>query len=81
MKDKDYMLCKLAEESDMVVATAYMYAVNKIKFNKDVTEKWMTAITQAMALEEAYVRGRIDSDNEWRERLATCPKEEAADEQ
>ena len=81
MTDKEFMLCKLSEESDMVIATAYMYAVNKIKFNKDVTEKWTTAITQSMALDEAYVRGRIDSDNEWRERLATCSKEEAADEQ
>ena len=72
MTDKEYMLAKLAEESDMVVATAYMYAVNKCKFGKDVTEKWLTAVTQSMALDEAYVRGRIDSDNEWRERLANA---------
>lgn len=69
MIEKEYMLDKLSEESDMVIATAYLYAVNMCKFGKDVTEKWMTAVTQSMALDEAYVRGRIDSDNEWRERL------------
>ena len=69
MTDKERMLASLAEESDMVIATAYVYAVNILKFGKDVTEKWMTAVEQSMALDEAYVRGRCDSDNEWRERL------------
>lgn len=69
MTDKEYMLAKLSEESDMVIATAYVYAVNMRKFGRDVTEKWLTAVTQSMALDEAYVRGRCDSDNEWRELL------------
>lgn len=69
MTDKERMLASLAEESDMVLATAYVYAVNAIKFGKDVTKQWLTAVQQACALNEAYVRGRIDSDKEWRERL------------
>lgn len=75
MTDKEYMLGKLYDEPDMVIATAYMYAVNMCKFGKDVTEKWTTAIAQSMALDDAYVRGRIDSDNEWRERLANAKLE------
>lgn len=65
MNDKEEMLAALAKEPDMVAATAYLYAVNMHRFGKDVTEKWLTAVENSIALDEAYMRGRIDSDKEW----------------
>ena len=45
----------------IVIATAYLYAINFILYGEDVTEKWETAIQNSNALEKAYMRGYYDA--------------------
>ena len=55
--DREYLLSRLSTAPDMVLATAYLYAVNYTQFGCDVTKAWTTAILQNEALNRAYVRG------------------------
>ena len=63
---KQAMLDLLAEENEQVVALAFMYAKNMQNYGVDVTKAWDSAVQQSAALYEAYTRGRMDSDEEWR---------------
>ncbi len=63
---KQVMLELLAEENEQVIALAFMYAKNMHLYGVDVTKAWDSAICQSAALNEAYTRGRVDSDEEWR---------------
>ena len=45
----------------MVLATAYLHAINYTLYGEDVTEKWVTAAEQASALEKAYRKGYYDA--------------------
>lgn len=56
---------KLADELSkmppMVVATAYLYAINYTRYGEDITKEWVTATQQACALEKAYNEGYADA--------------------
>ena len=58
---QDYKSKKLIEELSkmppMVIATAYLHAINYTMYGEDVTEKWLTAVQNASALEKAYKKG------------------------
>jgi len=62
---QDYESKKLIEELSkmppMVIATAYLYAINYTLYGEDVTEKWITATQNASALEKAYRKGYYDA--------------------
>lgn len=69
-KNKD-IIAELSKMSPMVISTAYCYAINYIQYGEDVTERWVTATQNHMALEKAYRRGyyeamqrRAESGNE-----------------
>ena len=64
---KQILLDKLAEEPEQVVALAYAYAKNMVDYGADVTKAWCSAVQQGAALHEADMKGRCDSDKEWRE--------------
>jgi len=55
------LLDELSKMSPMVIATAYLYAVNYTLYGEDVTEKWLTAIQNTSALEKAYREGYHDA--------------------
>ena len=55
------LLDELSKMSPMVVSLAYIYAVNTIKYGVDVTEKWLTATENAVALERAYNKGYYEA--------------------
>ena len=62
---QEYENKKLIEELSkmppMVIATAYLHAINYTLYGEDVTEKWVTATQNACALEKAYKRGYYDA--------------------
>ena len=45
----------------VVLATAYLHAINYTLYGEDVTEKWVTATQNARALEKAYMKGYYDA--------------------
>ena len=51
----------LSKMPPMVIATAYLHAVNYTLYGEDVTEKWVTATQNASALEKAYKKGYYDA--------------------
>ena len=55
------LIDELSKMSPMVIATAYLHAVNYTLYGEDVTEKWTTATQNASALEKAYRRGYYDA--------------------
>ena len=55
------LIDELSKMSPMVIATAYLHAVNYTLYGKDVTEKWITATQNASALEKAYRKGYYDA--------------------
>ena len=62
---QDYETKMLIEELSkmppMVIATAYLHAINYTLYGEDVTEKWLTATQNASALEKAYSKGYYDA--------------------
>lgn len=52
---------ELSKMPPMVIATAYLHAINYTLYGEDVTEKWLTATQQAAALEKAYRKGYYDA--------------------
>ncbi len=70
-KIQDYEKKKLIEELSkmppMVIATAYLYAINFTLYGEDVTKEWVTATQNASALERAYRKGYYDAIQEKRE--------------
>jgi len=55
------LLDELSKMPPMVIATAYLYAINFTLYGEDVTEKWLTAVQNASALEKAYQKGYYDA--------------------
>ncbi len=55
------LIDELSKMPSMVIATAYLHAINYTKYGVDVTEKWLTATQNASALEEAYRKGYYDA--------------------
>ena len=55
------LIDELSKMSPMVIATAYLHAINYTLYGEDVTEKWITATQNASALEKAYRRGYYDA--------------------
>jgi len=44
----------------MIEELAKAYATSLVLFGVDISEKWATATQQAAALNQAYIRGRVD---------------------
>ena len=55
------LINELSKMDPMVIATAYLYAINNSAYGVDVTEKWLTAIENSRALERAYKKGYYDA--------------------
>ena len=55
------LIDKLSKMPTMVIATAYLHAINYTLYGEDVTEKWVTATQNANALEKAYRKGYYDA--------------------
>ena len=55
------LIDELSKMPPMVIATAYIYAINYTFYGEDVTEKWLTATQNASALEKAYRKGYYDA--------------------
>lgn len=55
------LIDELAQMPPMVIATAYLHAINYALYGEDVTEKWLTATQNASALEKAYKKGYYDA--------------------
>ena len=55
------LIDELSKMPDMVIATAYLYAINYTLYGEDVTEKWVSATQNARALEKAYREGYHDA--------------------
>ena len=52
---------ELSKMPPMVIATAYLHALNYTLYGENVTEKWVTAIQHTSALEKAYRKGYYDA--------------------
>ena len=55
------LIDELSKMPPMVIATAYLHAINYVLYGEDVTEKWETATEQATILEKAYRKGYYDA--------------------
>ena len=55
------LIDELSKMPPMVLATAYLHALNYTLYGVDVTEKWLTATEQATILEKAYRKGYYDA--------------------
>lgn len=55
------LIDELSKMPPMVIATAYLHAINYILYGEDVTEKWVTATQNAAVLEKAYRKGYYDA--------------------
>lgn len=55
------LINELSKMPPMVIATAYLHAINYTLYGEDVTEKWLTATQNASALEKAYRKGYCDA--------------------
>lgn len=55
------LIDELSKMPPMVIATAYLHAINYTLYGEDVTEKWLTATQNAAALEKAYRKGYYDA--------------------
>lgn len=55
------LIDELAKMPPMVIATAYLHAINYTKYGEDVTKKWVTAVQQSAIIENAYIQGYHDA--------------------
>lgn len=55
------LIDELSKMPPMVIATAYLHAINYTLYGEDVTERWVTATQQECALEKAYNQGYYDA--------------------
>ena len=55
------LIDELSKMPPMVIATAYLHAINYTLYGVDVTENWLTATQNASALEKAYKKGYYDA--------------------
>ena len=61
------LIDELSKMPPMVIATAYLHAINYTLYGENVTEKWVTATQNASALEKAYSKGYYDGLKSWQE--------------
>ena len=59
--ERKRLIDELSKMPPMVIATAYLYAINYTLYGENVTEKWITATQNASALEKAYNKGYYDA--------------------
>lgn len=59
-EEKRAYIRQMESMPDIVIATAYAYAVGMCACGVDVTKEWKTATEQKAALDAAYTRGRYD---------------------
>ena len=57
---KQLMIDYLSNESEQVIALAYVYAKNLCEYGVDVTKEIDSAVAQQAALHNAYIKGRTD---------------------
>lgn len=62
------LIDELSKMPPMVIATAYLHAINYVLYGVDVTEKWLTATQNAASLNQAYRKGYADAMNRMHER-------------
>ncbi len=55
------LIAELSKMPPMVIATAYLHAINYTLYGEDVTEKWETALQNPSALDKAYRKGYYDA--------------------
>ena len=55
------LIDELSKMPPMVIATAYLHAINYTLYGEDITEKWLTATQNARILEKAYKKGYYDA--------------------
>jgi rubrerythrin len=55
------LIDELSKMPPMVIATAYLHAINYTLYGEDVTVRWMTATQNAKALEKAHRKGYYDA--------------------
>lgn len=55
------LIDELSKMPPMVIATAYLHAINYTLYGEDVTKEWITATQNASALEKAYRQGYYDA--------------------
>ena len=58
--ERKKLIEELSKMPPMVVATAYLYAMNFELYGVDVTKEWVTATQNASALSRAYEKGYYD---------------------
>ena len=66
-QESKQLIEELSKMPPMVIATAYLYALNYTLYGEDVTEKWLTATQNASALEKANREGYYDALQRWKE--------------
>lgn len=59
--ERKQLIDELTKMPPMVIATAYLHAINYTLYGEDVTEKWVTAVQQTSVLEKAYKKGYYDA--------------------
>lgn len=59
--NKEQLIDELSKMPPMVIATAYLHAINYTLYGVDVTEKWLTATQNSCALERAYKKGYYEA--------------------
>lgn len=55
------LIDELSKMPPIVIATAYLHAINYTLYGEDVTEKWVTATQNAHALEKAHRNGYYEA--------------------
>lgn len=59
--ERKQLINELSKMPPMVIATAYLHAINYTLYGADVTKEWVTATEQAAILERAYRKGYYDA--------------------
>ena len=59
--ERKQLIDELSKMPPMVIATAYLHAINYTLYSEDVTEKWVKKKQNASALEKAYRKGYCDA--------------------
>ena len=59
--ERKQLINELSKMPPMVIATAYLHAINYTLYGADVTKEWVTATEQAAIIERAYRKGYYDA--------------------
>lgn len=71
--ERKKLLDELSKMPPMVIATAYLHAINYTLYGEDVTKAWVTAVQQSSALEKAYRKGYYDAMEKVKTSEEACP--------